>query len=220
MVEMAQHGNVKPNDKLWHPQYPDFVIANQVQGLFQSSKPITPATSVCPQCGKDDKIQKVSSVYSGGFSTAINNSPLVAYGVEQRTITTITPLAQRLAPPAKPKLTGCAATSPVAILIVAAVLSLILFCVLFPSLAWESSGANSWANCIFLGLMFIVMMAIGVPIGIYSVKKQKELHPQIAMWEKAIQKWNEIYYCWRDDSLFDPASGKSVPSHRMSDLLY
>jgi hypothetical protein len=181
---------------------------------------MTAKTVVCPQCGKDDKIQKVSAVYSGGFSTAANNSPLVAYGVEQRTITTITPLAQRLTPPAKPKLTGCAATSPVAILIVAVVLSLVLFCVLFPSLAWESSGNSGWANCIFFALVFTLMMAIGIPIGIYSVKKQKELQPQIAMWEKAIQKWNEIYYCWRDDTLFDPSSGKSVPSNMMNTLLY
>ena len=173
MVEMAQHGNVKPNDQLWHPQYPNFVIANQVQGLFQSSKPISPATSVCHQCGKDDKIQKVRAVYSSGFSTTINNSPLVAYGVEQRTITTITPLAQRLTPPAKPILTGWAATSPMAILIVSVVLSLILFCTLFPSLAWESSGANGWANCIVPILVFIVMMAISIPLGIYSVKKTK-----------------------------------------------
>lgn len=182
---------------------------------------MTTKTIVCPQCGKDDKIQKVSAVYSGGFSIAVNNSPLVAYGVEQRAITTITPLAQRLAPPAKPKLTGCAATSPVAIFIVAAVLSLVLFCVLFPSLAWESSGNSGWVvNCIFPVLILIVMMAIGIPIGIYSVKKQRELQPQIAMWEKAIQKWGEIYYCWRDDSLFDPETGKCVSSYRMSELLY
>jgi hypothetical protein len=34
MITGAKGGNIKPNDKLWHPMYPNFILANQVQGLF------------------------------------------------------------------------------------------------------------------------------------------------------------------------------------------
>jgi rubredoxin len=55
MLEMAQHGNIKPNDKLWHPhQYPNFVIASKLQGLFVASNPdvsAIPSVRQCPNCG-------------------------------------------------------------------------------------------------------------------------------------------------------------------------
>jgi hypothetical protein len=38
MLEMALGGNITPTDQLWHPQYPNFINANQVQGLFESSR--------------------------------------------------------------------------------------------------------------------------------------------------------------------------------------
>jgi uncharacterized protein YbjQ (UPF0145 family) len=38
ILEMVQGGQVNPNDQLWHPQYPNKVSANQVQGLSESFK--------------------------------------------------------------------------------------------------------------------------------------------------------------------------------------
>ncbi len=40
------------------------------------------AEILCPECGKDDMIRKVSAIYNDGFATVPNNSPLVPYGVE------------------------------------------------------------------------------------------------------------------------------------------
>ena len=177
---------------------------------------------VCPECGKDDMVHKVSAIYDSGFVTVQNNSPLVPYGVVDRTLTNITPLAQKLAPPPKPTLSGFATISPVVILIIALVIGLVLFCVLFPSVAWGSGGSGgSGAEYIFECLIFILMMAIiGIPWGIYVAKKQKELQPQIAMWEKAISKWQQLYYCSRNDCVFNPDTGKSVPPNRISALIY
>lgn len=38
-------------------------------------------------------------------------------------------------------------------------------------------------------------------------------------WEKAMQKWNELY-CGRGDCVFDPATGVVAPADRMNELLY
>ena len=44
MIEMAQSGNIQSSDQLWHSDYPDFVNANQVRGLFDVKMPIKPIT--------------------------------------------------------------------------------------------------------------------------------------------------------------------------------
>jgi uncharacterized protein YbjQ (UPF0145 family) len=38
LLEMAHGGQIKPSDQLWHPQYPNKVNADQVQGLSESFK--------------------------------------------------------------------------------------------------------------------------------------------------------------------------------------
>jgi hypothetical protein len=58
----------------------------------------------CPQCGELDAVRKVSAIYSSGHSTIPNNSPLVPYGVVDKTIATITPLAQKFTPPVRPNI--------------------------------------------------------------------------------------------------------------------
>jgi hypothetical protein len=176
------------------------------------------ASILCPQCGKDDQIRKVTSIVTEGSTTVNYTDSLGTLGGSGSAFHQ-TQLAKRLIPPSKPKLTGCAATSPVVIFMVGVVLSSILFCVLFPSLAW-SSGSNIWATCIFIALMLAVIAAINVPIGIYSVKKQKELKPQIAMWEKAISKWQQSYYCARCDGIFTPNQNKIVSPEEMTTFLY
>ena len=35
-------------------------------------------------------------------------------------------------------------------------------------------------------------------------KSKKEVHEQIPIWERAMQKWNSLYYCARDDIVFIP----------------
>ena len=67
------------------------------------------AKIVCPECGKDDMIQKVSAIYSGGVSTTNYQQPVAVqtdsgmiYGNVDKTAVSKTDLAKRLAPPAAP----------------------------------------------------------------------------------------------------------------------
>ena len=39
-------------------------------------------------------------------------------------------------------------------------------------------------------------------------------------WNTAIQRWNELYYCYRDDCVFIPNKGTYAPIERMKEYLY
>ena len=56
---------------------------------------------VCPKCEKDDQIQKVISIFTGGVSTSVHELHGALYN--SATSTSQTALSKRLSPPAKPK---------------------------------------------------------------------------------------------------------------------
>ena len=50
LLEMAQSGQLQPTDNLWHPQYPNMINANQMEGLSKLFKSGVPASrSMQPQ---------------------------------------------------------------------------------------------------------------------------------------------------------------------------
>jgi hypothetical protein len=162
----------------------------------------------CPQCGEIDAVRKVSAIYNGGFSTVQNNSPLVPYGVVSRTITTITPLAQKLAPPPEPEKPGGMTAGCL----------LVLLLIGFVSSCSISSDQSLGSPILGLGITIALIFLVNKFIIEPPQKTYKEkLKPE---WDEAIQKWSELYYCSRNDCVFDPITGKSVPPERISALIY
>jgi len=39
-------------------------------------------------------------------------------------------------------------------------------------------------------------------------------------WQKAMERWDRLYYCARDDCVFDPITGESTPVEMMREFLY
>lgn len=194
---------------------------------------------VCPHCGKDDMIQKVSSAYSGGVSSTQYDMPVAwkwqgetYYGVQQRTATTVTPLAQKLSPPPKPVYKGIFASSEKEgcgdIIAGAFVLGLLMtgwsIAAFIAGVMAGSIGPNASISEPNEG----VAWAVGIIVfGVLLIrrwrgdnKKAQAAKQAVPLWEKAITKWNELYYCARDDLVFDPATGALAPADRMSELLY
>ena len=153
----------------------------------------------CPQCGEIDAVRKVSAIYNNGFSTIPNDSPLVPYGVVDKTITTITSLAQKIAPPPEPKDPG----------------GMNLGCLFLLFIVFLIASSTSWifALGITITLAFLVNYFLFMPLQ----KEYKELKPE---WDEAIRRWSELYYCSRDDCVFNPNTGESVPPERISALIY
>lgn len=172
-------------------------------------------TIVCPECGKDDMIHKVSAVYDSGFVAVQNNSPLVPYGVVDRTITTITPLAQKLAPPSKPESPrvppeiGCTTW---VLLIGGFIAGMIISSYITDNqFVWVIFGIGTPVT-----LLFIFDKITKTRFKEYTESRKEDL----SQWVEAQQKWSKLYYCSRNDCVFNPDTGKSVSPERISTLIY
>jgi hypothetical protein len=43
---------------------------------------------------------------------------------------------------------------------------------------------------------------------------------QMTKWELAMSRWNQLYYCYRDDGVFDPDERVFIPVKQMMNYLY
>lgn len=156
----------------------------------------------CPQCSRNDKVQKVTSVLASQ-----------AY----------TPLAQRLSPPdmpiaptqPKPPMHKSQVTSSV---IASIVLGLIILL-----------GYIFIKETLFLcsGLLLIMFVIVPALRGVWLQEQRKNefqnWKQNIQNYEKAVQIWNteielwrELYYCARDDSVFVLGTKIFAPSSQIT----
>ncbi len=170
---------------------------------------------VCPECGKDDMVQKISAIYSGGVSTTSYQQPVAVqtdsgmiYGNVDKTAVSKTDLAKRLAPPHAPPETttipGC--------LFWMVIISVFMA---FMGIAGFSQGDFT----LFLGSIGTIGFFAYYYTQYYRPTEKNRNEKLIPEWEKAKQVWAGLYYCYRDDCIFDPNTGKSVPPERKSELL-
>ncbi|MHB8278484.1 MAG: zinc ribbon domain-containing protein [Candidatus Humimicrobiaceae bacterium] len=167
----------------------------------------------CPLYHHIDNISKVSAVYSSGVSegrysgTAIsyiapfssNESSSIAVTPVSMGGFNITDLSRRLAPPPQPMYPSQALF----------VVFLILACLSFPL-------------CFLFGIG-IPFLAILVPLTVWqgtkNSNKTKETKEYLPIYEKAMLRWNKLYYCFRDDIVFDPETNEHVSADKINDLI-
>lgn len=224
---------------------------------------------VCPRCGKDDMVQKVTSVYGAGILSVEYDMPVAMqwqgktyYGVQRRTSVSLTALAQKLAPPPEPKkptLSFIWAVAPfvmwagapplsfilvwfapmsgrmklvLTLLAVGALVSLLI--TVLPAVvpaAWDWGNDPHWAPLLhILGvaiylIFFILVLAFFIIyyIGIFQEYSRKVALFEAAVrpaWQKAISRWQDLFYCARDDCVFEASTRAWAPADKMNDLLY
>lgn len=182
---------------------------------------------VCPLCGKDDMVQRVSSLYTQGVSTTSYQQPVAVqtqsgtvYGSVNRTLSTQTALARRLSPPAQPKLAGCAGRGGQwMVAIIGLLLGGLLVLQLMPEvvLSYEATKQQQLA-CAFCGITpFFVLVTLW---WFAYARAQHEKHKgDIVQWEAQLKRWDSLYYCARDDCVFDPVTHDSRRPEGMFELL-
>jgi hypothetical protein len=74
-------------------------------------------------------------------------------------------------------------------------------------------------------LIAIVLGLIGIVIWVSSNDSHKKRVEQvqrveIPRWEKAMARWNKLYYCSRDDCVFIPEEDTSAPIAQMMNYIY
>lgn len=181
-----------------------------------------PQITVCPICAKDDKIQKVNSIYSAG--TSAKSEVQVSHRVRGERVTEVaalsqTGLASRISPPERPELPFYA--SPTLLGGIGSLMTAIYFCgpwiVLVNQPRSLYSGPQSSPSGLGLALMF------GIPlILIWFVLNRigrKQIAPKLKVWELLRDKWLTLYYCSRDDVVFDPTSNQYASPEEISKLI-
>jgi len=158
----------------------------------------------CPICKKDDQIQKASAVYSSGIGTGSFSGPAtsvnyyngkvgVGGGLVSGTSASITEAARKCAPPDKPHPPSTSLTTILGFVGIA-------FGVL------TSICADNYASLWIIG--WVIVGFIFIAIG-NNQKNAKEIKykEELVIYNREITEWNELYYCHRDDVLFNPNNG-------------
>jgi len=201
----------------------------------------------CPHCGENDKVQKVSAIVAGQtydiHGTSIESqvytdkegkthyqSSSVPYSGTQ-----ISVLAQRLSPPRKPS----AGSDTLVFLLVFGLWIFAALCGLMSlyvaavmlfghSTPYISSTSERIREAVMWGGMFMVFAIPAGIIGtvIYKVssaarkKKLVQVQADMPRWENAVERWNRLYYCFRDDNVFIPSENRGVPISQMMEYIY
>ncbi len=170
----------------------------------------------CPICQRNDRVEKVSGI------VARNTNPLSGGLSTTALAQALTPPSLEPSPPAPDSPTYKAAFRTyrrargwgIGLLI----FSLLFSCILF--------AVNPLAG-------FLIMMITGwisIFLIVWSARKTSKLKKGFDIlwakwrasekaWRVAMNRWQKLYYCSRDDVVFIPGEGRAVPPNRMSELL-
>jgi hypothetical protein len=154
-----------------------------------------------PVCPQPDDVQKASLVS------------------QERTALNLVGAAWQLQPPDRPAdgNWGCWAVGGVIFFGLFAVLMAYIFVVT----AFELNGVQYgdfeyWGNLALAGGLFVVSVG-----SIYlTFSYHRAAASEIPAWERKLAKWDQLYYCNRCGSVFNPSEGdKFVPASHMKELL-
>lgn len=183
--------------------------------IEQISREFVPAseegTNACPVCHHDDHVEKVSSVVRRGSGLIV----LPGMGGPQPFVSA---LAQALSPPDLPsRMTfwGAIANAIGSILIGGFILLMIAGIRSIGVLGVPDGPADvaMIATAFWFGLL-IPLVSFG--FAARDEARARELTPQYA---RARSRWEEAYYCSRDDVVFMADGGTTAQPERMAELL-
>ncbi len=189
---------------------------------------------ICPICGKTDDIRKISTIVTQGTSP---------YSRSNYQITAQNLLTHYLQPPSPPRLKSSGVISwsfILALLLLVCILSVIGFIALGVLIGWVDGSTTSSlligvvdtypVELIFrmlLGMEIMVILALLLHAYRGAIRKakqaslQQENNERHGRWKQAMDRWNNMYYCYRDDVVFLPGhSQKYAQPAYMSTLLY
>lgn len=181
-----------------------------------------PRQVICPQCGRSEGVEKVSTLYLAGIKKAGASSQPgddLASQVLAR-LPDLTPqdlhaLSRELAPPSSGK---AAPTRPVHPDLVVLVFSLVIPIFIIGILNQQR------------GALIPILILLALAYGLYFLKRkdilakfaraqadQKEKQARI---ERGVKNWMKLYYCTQDESVFLPGKKELVPVEEMTNYLF
>ncbi len=170
-------------------------------------------TAICPVCGESEAVEKVSVLYLTGLgmrnrsdsrldgetgSLLVNNHP----GFRAALPT----LSRKLAPPSSPRQFFMRPVHPDT-----AVLAFSLITPFFLYGIWSTQLHTLPAAITLLAIFYLVYLLRRKTL---VARFQAELARQKAETERiqhGIERWMNLYYCARDDGVFEPGTSELVP---------
>jgi hypothetical protein len=179
----------------------------------------------CPTCGKDDQVIKVSAIVSGGTMINLGRGP--GFGVSPSLSSEGWSISGSLTggQPKGMSYSGLAQklmlvqedegkwSDPIWLVVTLAlgVGSAVLAIDALgkreesPSIVWLSLFMGVWSIAFFIG-------ASGAASSMSGKKKAKLANQR----RRAV--WDTLYYCYRDDAVYAPGAGRSVPADQMYEV--
>jgi hypothetical protein len=193
---------------------------------------------ICPKCQRSDSVQKVTAIIAGGTKVIEERGGIdidTDYGMDVIPLTyssvARSNLARKLAAPERPLQTksyGCVAAlfiTRLGVALVVTVLLVALFFCAFPFLA----AIYAQNNALFIGILIAGLGIIGLILfssiragwrQTRSTSEQRNSYDaRVQAWEASYNRWQQLYYCFRDDGVFLPGQSSFVPVNQMSDYL-
>jgi len=192
-----------------HCGTPTALVSNNQSGTsivpteIKSQSTIVKNNIYCPKYNHSDYIAKVSSIYSSGVSTgsysgtavsfitpfSSNESSSIAVTPVSMSGINITDLSRRIAPPPVPP--------PLT------KLWLIVFIIL----------------TFLTGPFALVFIPLSIWQGIRIRNKNREIEAYMPTHKRAVESWNKLYYCGRDDIVFNPETSEFSTPEKIYDLI-
>ena len=95
-----------------------------------------------------------------------------------------------------------------------------LFCggLYFLFVRFDPGGLGLVAFAVLTGLLYVFLP---LWFGLRKVKSKRLQFPvEQARWERAMRRWERLYYCVRDDGVFTPGETPFMPIDKMQAFLY
>ena len=154
----------------------------------------------CPRCGRNDQVKAASAI--------VREQTVALDGVvmhEGQSTALATALAAPVAPLEEPA--SCWVRLAVVLIIVGAL-------AMFLGLTSKTGITTG------LGIFFLLSGVIGVLPERHRLANNRWAQPEHPRWERAMTRWQSLYYCARDDCVFIPGENQAVPLAQMHDYLY
>lgn len=192
------------------------------------------AAGGCPSCNLIDKVDKVTTIFSSGVSGTANLN-----GIGQSL------LSQKLAPPIKPSAKGKSCwevgiaiclfgAGGYGLLYMLVCLGYTVFLIveaIYTATPLMSIEAQPGVNVLGWTFASLIPGVFGGGLiwagrwlyrnaGITAKKRAEKVAAQMPKWEIAMSRWKNLYYCSRDDGVFDLEEKTLIPAENMMEYLY
>ena len=148
---------------------------------------------LCPVCHQADQVKKASAAYESGVT--------------------------RLAPPKMP-----VANVPMMGFVTIGFF-LVMIGVFFILILSGTNGYGSWPTAVQIIQVTLTIIAIVVALVLSLiallrvVKGDMQSQKYLPAYDEALAKWNSLYYCKRDNVVFDPQTHKTISDAALHDML-